>query len=179
VDIDNRLNILRNARNAGICNFAFIFFGFPAETQAEARQTIKMVCENSDIINAYGKCAFTMGKHTKLRENPEKYGVIGDTHQEAEFSPTYEYNATGMSKEELNNILNECSIKCNEIYGNTLAMYLGYRELLFLYRGNGGHRERYRDGSYYWRGCYTDRQMRMVSVLKCWISFDYHQPGSI
>lgn len=133
VDIDNRLNILRNSKNAGICNFAFIFFGFPAETQAEARQTIKMICENSDIINAYGKCAFTMGKHTKLRENPEKYGVIGQTRQEAEFSPTYEYNAAGMSKEELNNILNECSSKCNEIYGNTLAMYLGYRELLFLY----------------------------------------------
>lgn len=133
VDIDNRLSILRNSRNAGICNFAFIFFGFPAETKEEARQTIKMVCDNADIINSYGKCAFTMGKHTKLREEPEKYGVIGSTRQEAEFSPTYEYNAIGMTKEELNDILAECSTTSNEVYGNTLGMYLGYRELLFLY----------------------------------------------
>lgn len=133
VDIDNRLNILRNSRNAGVCNFAFIFFGFPAETKEEAYQTIQMLCENSDIITLYGKCAFTMGKHTKLREEPEKYGVVGPTNQEEEFSPTYTYEAIGMTKEELNEILNECSSATNKVYGNTLGMYLGYRELLFLY----------------------------------------------
>lgn len=133
VDIDNRLNILRNSREAGICNFAFIFFGFPAETKEEARQTIKMLCENTDIINSYGKCSFTMGKHTKLRENPEAYGVVGPTKQEEELSPTYEYNAIGMSKEELNSIMQECTTRCNEVYGKSLAMFLGYRELLYLY----------------------------------------------
>lgn len=138
VDIDNRLNILRGSREAGVCNFAFIFFGFPAETKEEAMQTIDMICQNTDIINAYGKCAFTMGKHTKLREAPEFYGVVGVTNQEAEFSPTYSYEAAGMTKQELKEMLDLCSKRCNETYGNTLALHLGYRELLFLYLDKHG-----------------------------------------
>ena len=92
-----------------------------------------MLCENTDIINSYGKCSFTMGKHTKLRENPEKYGVIGQTRQEEELSPTYEYSAIGMTKEELNQIMQECTTECNKVYGKSLPMFLGYRELLYLY----------------------------------------------
>lgn len=133
INIDNRLNILRNARNAGIYNFAFIFFGFPAETKEDALQTIDIICNNTDIINAYGKSIFTMGKHTKLREAPEKYGVIGETKQESEFSPTYIYNAIGMTKEELNEVVNLCTKRANEAYGNVLSFHLLSREILFLY----------------------------------------------
>lgn len=133
IDIDNRLNILRDARESGIYNFAFIFFGFPAETRDDALMTIDMICSNTDIINSYGKSVFTMGKHTKLREAPEKYGVVGETTQEAEFSPTYNYNAIGMTKEELDEILNFCTNRAHESYGNTLAFHLLSREIMFLY----------------------------------------------
>ena len=133
IDIDNRYNILRNARNAGIFNFAFIFFGFPAETKEDALMTIDAVCKNTDIINAYGKSVFSMGKHTTLRMNPEKYGVIGETKQEAEFSPTYEYNAIGMTKDELDKMLKLCTQKAGEAYGNALPFYLLGREFIFLY----------------------------------------------
>lgn len=133
IDIDNRLNILRASREAGIYNFAFIFFGFPAETRASALKTIKVICDNTDIINSYGKSVFTMGKHTKLREAPEKYGVIGETKQISEFSPTYEYTASGMTKQELNDILKLCTERANKAYGNALSFHLISREILFLY----------------------------------------------
>jgi len=133
IDIDNRLNILRASREAGVFNFAFIFFGFPAETKEEAMQTIDMLCANTDIINIYGKSMFTMGKHTKLREDPTFYGVVGETKQESEFSPTYSYEAVGMTKAELKEMMDLCSTKCHKFYGNALALHLGYRELLFLY----------------------------------------------
>ncbi len=133
VDFDKRLEVLRNSREAGIFNFAFIFFGFPAETKEDAMKTIDMVCKNSDIINVYGKSIFTMGKHTKLRETPEKYGVVGETKQEEEFSPTYTFTAKGMTKEELNEMSDLCAKKAFEVYGNGLIFQLISRELLFLY----------------------------------------------
>ena len=133
INVDNRLKILRDAREAGIYNFAFIFFGFPAETKQSALKTIKVICDNTDIINSYGKSVFTMGKHTKLREAPSKYGVIGETKQVSEFSPTYEYTAKGMTKKELNDVINLCTKRANEAYGNALSFHLISREILFLY----------------------------------------------
>lgn len=133
IDVDRRLDILRDARSAGIFNFAFIFFGFPAETKEDAMMTIDEICANTDIINTYGKSVFTMGKHTKLREAPEKYGVVGKTYQEAEFSPTYVYEAVGMSKKELREMVDLCTKRANEAYGNALVFHLLSREIILLY----------------------------------------------
>lgn len=141
VDFDKRLDILRNAKEAGIFNFAFIFFGFPAETKEDAMQTIDLICNNSDIINVYGRSVFTMGNHTKLREDPKKYGVIGRTYQEEEFSPTYVFKASGMTKEELKEVQQICTEKAFEKYGNGLIFQFITRELLFLYLDKYGTEE--------------------------------------
>ncbi|MBQ7286869.1 MAG: B12-binding domain-containing radical SAM protein, partial [Candidatus Gastranaerophilales bacterium] len=133
IDVENRLNILRAAKEAGIFNFAFIFFGFPAETKEDAMMTIDEICANTDIIHTYGKSMFTMGKHTKLREAPEKYGVVGETYQEAEFSPTFHYEAIGMTKKELNEMMDLCSQRANDAYGNALVFHLLSREIILLY----------------------------------------------
>ncbi|MBQ9149300.1 radical SAM protein [bacterium] len=133
VDFEDRMNVLKNASDADIFNFAFIFFGFPAETREDALKTIDLICNNKKIINAYGKSIFTMGKHTKLRENPQQYGVIGEPYQEEEFSPTYTYEASGMNKKELNEIVELCTKRALDVYGNGLIFQLITRELLFLY----------------------------------------------
>ncbi len=133
IDVENRLNILRDSREAGIYNFAFIFFGFPAETKNCALKTINMICNNTDIINSYGKSVFTMGKHTKLREAPSKYGVVGETKQVSEFSPTYSYTAKGMTQQELNEVLKLCTDRAAKAYGNALSFHLISREIIFLY----------------------------------------------
>ena len=133
VDFEDRMNVLRRAHEADIFNFAFIFFGFPAETKEDAKQTIDLICKNTDIINVYGKSVFSMGKHTKLRENPEFYGVKGNTYQEEEFSPTFRYEAVGMTKQELNEMVNLCEKECLAAYGKSLVFQLITRELLLLY----------------------------------------------
>ena len=92
-----------------------------------------MICNNTDIINSYGKSVFTMGKHTKLREAPSKYGVVGETKQVSEFSPTYSYTAKGMTKEELNEVLKLCTDRAAKAYGNALSFHLLSREIIFLY----------------------------------------------
>ncbi len=138
IDIDKRLEILKNSSDSGVWNFAFIFFGFPTETVEDAKKTIKLICENKDIIHSYGRSVFTMGKHTKLKDEPEKYGITAVYPAQDEFSPTYTFDCTGMKKEELNSILKECTQTCNMAYNNPLWMFLRYREYLFLYLSKYG-----------------------------------------
>ncbi len=138
IDINSRLEILKNSNDAGLWNFAFIFFGFPTETVEDAKKTIKMLCENNDVIHSYGRSVFTMGKHTKLKDEPEKYGITAVYPALDEFSPTYTFDCIGMKKEELNSILKECTKACAEAYKNPLWMYLRYREYLFLYLAKYG-----------------------------------------
>ncbi len=133
IDLEKRFEILRNSSESDIWNFAFIFFGFPAETTEDAKSTIEMLCKNNDIINSYGRSVFTMGKHTKLREHSESYGIVGVSEQQDEFSPTYDFQGIGMTKQELSDIIKLCTLTCNEAYKNPLWMYLKYREYLFLY----------------------------------------------
>ncbi len=138
IDVEKRFEILRHSSEADIWNFAFIFFGFPAETKEDAQSTIEMLCKNNDIINSYGRSTFTMGKHTKLRDNPEFYGIVGVSEQQDEFSPTYDFEGNGMTKQELSDMIKLCTRSCSESYHNPLWMYLKYREYLFLYISEHG-----------------------------------------
>jgi len=133
IDIDKRLEIMKDAKDAGIWNFAFIFFGFPAETHEDAIKTIEMLEQNTDVISSYGRSVFTMGKHTKLRDNPEVYGLTKVNELEEELSPSYSFECIGMPKNELNEIIKLCTKRANKAYNNPLWMYLRHREYLFLY----------------------------------------------
>ena len=113
--------------------FCIYIFGFPAETVEDAEKTIKVLCDNIDVIHSYGRSVFTMGKHTKLREDPQKYGIITINEQQQEFAPFYEFKSIGMSKKELHDVISKCTIECNKAYNKPLWMYLRFRELLFLY----------------------------------------------
>ena len=73
IDLEKRFNILKDSKDSGIWNFAFIFFGFPTETEEDAKMTVKMLVDNKEIIHSYGRSVFTMGRHAKLAEDPQKY----------------------------------------------------------------------------------------------------------
>lgn len=133
IDLDKRFDILKDSKDAGIWNFAFIFFGFPTETIEDAKMTVKMLVDNKDIIHSYGRSVFTMGRHAKLAENPEKYGITKIYPAEEEFSPNINFESIGSNKENLKEILNYCIKECAIAYENPLWMYLRYREWLFLY----------------------------------------------
>ncbi|OGI01613.1 MAG: hypothetical protein A2Y25_05585 [Candidatus Melainabacteria bacterium GWF2_37_15] len=142
VDFNNRLKILKNSIESGIWNFAFIFFGFPTETREEGMATIDLVCNNTDIICSYGRSVFTLGKHTRLRDDPEKFCITKIFENDEEFSPSYNFaTSEGMSPEEIRWMADLCSQKCNEAYNNPLWMFLRYREIIFLYAAKYGAKE--------------------------------------
>lgn len=142
IEIGKRCDILRDSRESGIWNFAFIFFGFPTETWEDGLKTIETICSNTDIICSYGRSVFTLGKHTRLRDNPEKYCITEIMENEEEFSPSYNFKTSeGMDHKAIVEMSNLCTQKCNEAYGNPLWMYLRYREILFLYVAKFGTTE--------------------------------------
>lgn len=133
IDVSKRLDILKDSSEAGIWNFAFIFFGFPAEKQEDAQKTIDLIVDNKNKIHSYGRSVFTMGKHTRLKEDPESYGITQIYPSVDEFMPSYSFDSAGMKPDELNAMLKKCTATCLEAYNNPLWMYLRYREYLFLY----------------------------------------------
>ncbi|HBH18927.1 MAG TPA: hypothetical protein DDX14_08360 [Cyanobacteria bacterium UBA9579] len=142
IDFHKRLDILKDSYDAGIWNFAFIFFGFPTETHEEALMTIDMLCNNTDIVNCYGKSIFTLGKHTRLQDEPEKYGITEIMASQDEFSPSYTFKtSTGLDERGISQVANLCTERCNVAYGSPLWMYIRYREIFFLYVCKYGAKE--------------------------------------
>ncbi|MDQ7822612.1 MAG: radical SAM protein [Candidatus Eremiobacteraeota bacterium] len=134
VHFDKRLEILRRSAAAGIWNFAYIFFGFPTETEAEAAETISLIRDHTDIIHSYGRSIFTLGKHSKLREKSMLRGLIHVIHDDMELSTSLAYESTsGMAPLDIMKVAEICKYACAEKYGEPLWMYLRYREVLFLY----------------------------------------------
>ncbi len=134
VDFHGRLDVLRAAREAGLWNFAFLFFGFPSETEEEALQTIRLLVDNRDIINAYGRSVFTLGKHSRIRTSAQQLGIADMIEDTQEFSTILSYRVTrGMTREQALAMADRCRLECAAAYGDPLWMHLRHREVIHLY----------------------------------------------
>lgn len=134
VDAEGRLDILRAAKAEGVWNFAYIFFGFPSETEEEANETIRLIKDNRDIINAYGRSVFTLGKQSKIRGNAEELGIVDMISDDQEFSTILFYKVSkGMDRQAALRVADRCRQECAEAYETPLWMFLRHREVIHLY----------------------------------------------
>lgn len=134
-----RLQILRDASAAGLFNFAYVFFGFPSETEAEAMSTIDLIRHHTDVIHAYGRSLFSLGRHSPLMKSPAKYGVLEIVEDDQEWATELSYKASGgLEGEALSEIAARCTLLCREAYGDPLWMALRSREALHLYLARHG-----------------------------------------
>jgi len=139
VAFDTRYQILENASAAGIWNFAYIFFGFPTETREEAMETIQAICRHRDAIHSYGRSVFTLGKHSLLSIEPERYGIFEVVADEEELSSALHYRSrTGMDDQTVDQVMKDCTRICADAYGRTLWYALRYRENIHLYLARHG-----------------------------------------
>ncbi len=131
---ESRFDPLRRANQAGIWNFCFVFFGFPTETAEEALDTVHMIMDHKDIINSYGLSHFTLGKHTRLRAEPEKYAITNVREDGEDLSTKLYYDVTeGMTRDEVLKMTDLCTEICNQVYQAPLWFSIGFREFLHLY----------------------------------------------
>ncbi len=133
IDTDARFDILKRAAKAGIHNFAYIFSGFPTETFDEAMQTVHDVCDNPDIVHSWGTGVFSLGRHSLINLNPEKFGITKIIDEE-EFSSEIKFESNSCLKgDELQTIKEQLTQKSMIKQNSPGWMFLRYRELMFLY----------------------------------------------
>jgi anaerobic magnesium-protoporphyrin IX monomethyl ester cyclase len=148
VSLKKRVEILSRSSQAGIWNFAYIFFGFPTETEEEAMDTIRALCDHKDVIHSYGRSVFTLGKHSILRFKAEKYGIFDIMEEGEELSTEIKYRSrSGLTDEKVDELMKRCTKICAAHYDYSLWYYLRSRENIHLYCAQHG-RDYVRDFKY-------------------------------
>ena len=84
IDAENRLKILKDARDVGIWNNGLFIFGYPTETLEEIQQTMDVITNHRDVISSCTFSNFALKKHSKLVEEIGKNGVF-------EYAPNGEF----------------------------------------------------------------------------------------
>lgn len=66
---------LTDATESGIWMHCFLFFGFPGETDADARQTYDFILENSRIVSSFGAGTFALEHNAPIFHHYKDFGV--------------------------------------------------------------------------------------------------------
>jgi anaerobic magnesium-protoporphyrin IX monomethyl ester cyclase len=67
--------VLRNFYNAGVATQVIGFFGYPAESERKARQTVAFLYEHSDVISNFDFGLLMIRPGAAIHDNPETFGV--------------------------------------------------------------------------------------------------------
>lgn len=121
---------LRLSSSVGIWNHVMGFFGFPGETEADARDSIKFLEDHRDHVHSIGFGTFDLSRHTPIAKNPEKFGVTPYKNPEWDLALDYYYTvAQGLSIADAERIFEE--FERNHYPGWDLKIFI--REYVFLY----------------------------------------------
>ena len=97
IDVQKRLDILNDARKAGIWNNGLFMFGYPTETLEETKETMRFIRENREVIPSCTLSNFSLKKNSRLVEAIGDNGVEGYT-SGGEFYIVYKDIIDGISQ---------------------------------------------------------------------------------
>lgn len=97
IDVEKRIDILTDARNAGIWNNGLFIFGYPTETLDEIKQTMSVIRSNRSIIPSCTLSNFALKKHSILKDNVGDNGIV-DYSSNGEFYTVFKDVVDGVSQ---------------------------------------------------------------------------------
>jgi len=132
---ENVVKICKYCKDAGIWSHVFLIFGFPSETQKEARETMDFILSNNDRIRSMSFGSFQLTRHSKVYENPSSFHVSKIFHDtEIDLSLWYDCEVSlGLSKKETDGVIQEFYDKLAHKYVDLPIWSNLDREHLFLY----------------------------------------------
>ena len=74
-DVTDVSRVLRSLRAAGVGVHAFLMFGTPLETQADAEQTLRFVAEHADCIQFANHAIMNLAKGSPMALDPPAHGI--------------------------------------------------------------------------------------------------------
>ena len=117
-------NNLREASQAGIWTHCFLFFGFPGETEEDARETYDFIMNYSDIIGSFGCGTFVLEHNAPIQRHPEMFKLkIVEERADSDVSVYYDYSVpdgvTGKRAQEWSKRLNSDSLEIDKYRATT------------------------------------------------------------
>ncbi len=119
INIDKRLEILTDARRAGIWNNGLFMFGYPTETLEETKETMDFIKEHRDIIPSCTLSNFSLKKNSRLVETIGENGVQGYS-SAGEFYIVYKDVTDGISQQERRKLRRDFQFNFLEENANSL-----------------------------------------------------------
>ena len=99
INAEHRMEILTDAREAGIWNNGLFIFGYPTETNEEIAQTMDVIRKNRRVIPSCTLSNFALKKHAKLAEEVGENGVL-DYSENGEFYTVFKDRVDGVAQAE-------------------------------------------------------------------------------
>ena len=99
IDVGKRLEILKDARDAGIWNNGLFIFGYPTETLDEIRDTMAVIRDNRRIIPSCTLSNFALKKHSILKNTVGENGIMGYS-SNGEFYTVFKDVIDGISQQD-------------------------------------------------------------------------------
>jgi anaerobic magnesium-protoporphyrin IX monomethyl ester cyclase len=172
-NLEDTLRVLKDSTESGIWNHATMILGFPTETLDEAKQTIRFLEENQDIIHSSIFFQFVLLNQSYIMNNPDEFNIESVSIERNPF--VYERGFTcskGMDSKTLSSFLTWAQrYRKGEIYGNPLWLYLRIREYLLLYVSRKGLDDV--------RGCKVNPSDLSVHQLGSRLQYFFKKPNEI
>jgi hypothetical protein len=135
IDIERGPAILRGFHDAGIMVHLFVLFGFPGETEEEARETFRFVRDNRDSVFSAGASVLGVGKYSPISLHPDRYRLeLVPLSGEQTLAYIYDFDYTsGQSEQSVAKLRDDfmCMVRTDLKFG-AIWGYM-FREQFFLY----------------------------------------------
>jgi hypothetical protein len=89
---------LTDATLSGIWMHCFLFFGFPGETEDDARQTYEFIINNAEIVSSFGAGTFSLEHNAPIFRHLDDFGIELQVTSKNDVDVYYDYEvARGIS----------------------------------------------------------------------------------
>lgn len=123
---------LSAASAAGVWIHCFLFFGFPGETEEEARDTFDFVLENSEIIGSFGAGNFEFEYGAPISRHPHDFPLILEPVNKNRVDVYANYTSTvGISQTRASEIAQQLHTKAIEVQKYRAAQWIP-REIFLI-----------------------------------------------
>ncbi len=99
INAERRMEILTDARNAGIWNNGLFIFGYPTELPEEIEDTMAVIRNNRRVIPSVTLSNFALKKHSLLKEHIGENGVLS-YEENGEFYTVYRDTVEGVASQD-------------------------------------------------------------------------------
>jgi anaerobic magnesium-protoporphyrin IX monomethyl ester cyclase len=133
--LDDTIRVLGDAAKAGIWNHATVIVGFPTETEEEARETVRFLQRNQEILPSSIFFKFTLLSNSYISQHPEQFNLSALVEKSDLFSYEYRYErGSGMDNQTLDGYWAWLQrYRINQLYDHPFWFYLRIREYLLLH----------------------------------------------